>query len=213
MRDFLVLAGFVVNSKKVRRLLRLMGIEAIYTKSNLSKLVHAKHIKPHLLKGLKITRHNQVCGIDITYVPMRSGFMHLVAIIDHYSRYIVGWDVFNSLDGENSLSVLRKAIERNGKPEIINSGRGFQFTCAFRTEFNSETEIKARMDGREKATDNIFIERFWRTLKQGCVYLNLEENGTNLFSGLKEFINYYNTQKPHQGINSALPAGLHKHVA
>lgn len=213
MRDFLFLAGFVVNPKRVRRLLRLMGIEAIYPKRNLSKLGHAKYIKPYLLKGLKITRPNEVWGIDITYIPMRSGFMYLVAIIDHYSRYIVGWDVFNSLDAENSLSVLRKAIERNGKPEIINSDQGSQFTCAMWIEFVEKEGIKASMDGKGRATDNIFIERFWRTLKQDYVYLYPEANGTNLFSGLKKFINYYNTQKPHQGINSALPVSLYNHAA
>ncbi len=213
MRDFLFLAGFVVNQKRVRRLLRLMGIEAIYPKRNLSKLGHAKYIKPYLLRGLEITRPNQVWGIDITYIAMRSGFMYLVAIIDHYSRYIVGWDVFNSLNAENSLSVLGKAITRYGKPEIINSDQGSQFTCALWTEFVAKEEIKASMDGKGRATDNIFIERFWRTLKQDYVYLNPEENGTNLFMGLKQFINYYNTQKPHQGIKSALPVTLYKQVA
>ncbi|MBW6491696.1 MAG: IS3 family transposase [Lentimicrobium sp.] len=213
MRDFLFLAGFVANPKRVRRLLRLMGIEAIYPKRNLSKLGHAKYIKPYLLRGLKITRPNHVWGIDITYIPMRSGFMYLVAIIDHYSRYIVGWDVFNSLDAENALSVLKKAIARNRKPEIINSDQGSQFTCAVWTEFVDNEEIKASMDGKGRATDNIFIERFWRTLKQDYVYLNPEDNGTNLFIGLKKFIEYYNTQKPHQGIGSALPVSLYKQAA
>lgn len=213
MRDFLVLTGFVVNHKRVRRLLRLMGIEAIYPKRNLSKLGHAKYIKPYLLRGLKIIRPNQVWGIDITYIPMRSGFMYLVAIIDHYSRYIVGWDVFNSLDAENAHSVLKNAIAHNGKPEIINSDQGSQFTCALWTEFVDEEGIKASMDGKGRATDNIFIERFWRTLKQDYVYLNPEENGTNLYKGLKRFITYYNTQKPHQGIESALPVSLYKKAA
>jgi putative transposase len=213
IRDFLFLAGFVVNPKRVRRLLRLMGIEAIYPKRNLSKLGHAKYIKPYLLRGLKITRPNQVWGIDITYIAMRHGFMYLVAIIDHYSRYIVEWDVFNSLDAENSLIVLEKAIERNGKPEIINSDQGSQFTCALWTEFVEKEEIKASMDGKGRATDNIYIERFWRTLKQDYVYLNPEDNGTNLFKGIKKFIDYYNTGKPHQGIDSALPVSLYKQAA
>ena len=213
IRDFLFLAGFVVNPKRVRRLLRLMGIEAIYPKRNLSKLGHAKYIKPYLLRGLKITRPNQVWGIDITYIAMRHGFMYLVAIIDHYSRFIVGWDVFNSLDAENALSVLKKAIARNGKPEIINSDQGSQFTCALWTELVDNEGIKSSMDGKGRATDNIFIERFWRTLKQDYVYLNPEENGTNLFIGLKKFIEYYNTQKPHQGIGSALPVSLYKQAA
>lgn len=213
LRDFLCLGGHVVNPKRVRRLIRLMGIQAIYPKRNLSKLGHAKYIRPYLLRGLKITRPNQVWGIDITYIPMKSGFMYLVAIIDHYSRYIVGWDVFNSLDAENAMGVLKRAIMQQGKPEIINSDQGSQFTCALWTEYLESENIRISMDGKGRATDNIFIERFWRTVKQDYVYLHPAENGTYLFKGLKMFIDYYNNQKPHQGIGRAIPAWLYKQVA
>ena len=213
MQDFLFLYGFIVNDKRVRRLLRLMGIMALYPKRNLSKLGLAKYIRPYLLKGLKITRPNQAWGIDITYIPMAKGFMYLTAIIDLYSRYVVAWDVFNNLNAENTLSVLKQAIEQYGKPEIINSDQGCQFTCALWTEFVEQAGIKISMDGRGRATDNIFIERFWRTLKQDYVYLNPAESGTELYQGLKGFINYYNNHKTHQGIGRVTPGQLYKQAA
>ena len=213
MQDYLLLCSFIVNTKRVRRLLRLMGIMALYPKRNLSKLGLAKYIRPYLLKGLRITRPNQVWGIDITYIPMANGFMYLTAIIDHYSRYIVGWDLFNSLNAENMLEVLKQAIASNGKPEIINSDQGSQFTCALWTEFVDKAEIKISMDGRGRATDNIFIERFWRTLKQDYVYLNPAESGTELYKGLRGYIIYYNNQKSHQGIGRISPAKLYHQAA
>ena len=213
MQDFLFICGFVVNHKRVRRLLRLMGIMAIYPKRNLSKLGFSKYIRPYLLKGLKVTRPNQVWAIDITYIPMAKGFMYLTAIIDLYSRYVVAWDVSNSLNAENTLSVLKQAISLHGKPEIINSDQGSQFTCALWTDYVENAGIAISMDSKGRATDNIFIERFWRTVKQDYVYLHPAENGTELYGGLKQFINYYNTQKPHQGIDRVIPAQLYKQVA
>ena len=121
MQDFLFALNFMVNHKRVRRLLREMGIMALYPKRNLSKLGHAKYIRPYLLRGLQILRPNRVWEIDITYIPMAKGFMYLTAIIDVYSRYVVAWDIFNSPDAENSLAVLKNAIALHGKPEIINS--------------------------------------------------------------------------------------------
>ena len=213
MQDYLLLCSFAVNTKRVRRLLRLMGIMALYPKRNLSKLGLAKYIRPYLLRGLEITRPNQVWGIDITYIPMANGFMYLTAIIDHYSRYIVGWDVYNSLNAENTLEVLKQAIARHGKPEIINSDQGCQFTCALWTEFADQEDIKISMDGKGRATDNIFIERFWRTLKQDYIYLNPAENGTELFQGIKRYIWYYNNKKAHQGLGRIRPVELYQKAA
>jgi putative transposase len=213
MQDFLFALGFVVNDKRVRRLLRLMGIMAIYPKRNLSKLGLAKYIRPYLLKGLKITRPNQVWGVDITYIPMEKGFMYLTAIIDLYSRYIVGWDVFNNLNAENTLQVFKHAIKRHGKPEIINSDQGCQFTCALWTEFTDKAGIRISMDSKGRAIDNIFIERFWRTIKQDCIYLRPAENGTVLYIGIKGFIGYYNNKKSHQGIGRISPVKLYKQAA
>lgn len=213
MQDFLFLCGFLVNHKRVRRLLRQMGLMAIYPKRNLSKLGNAKYIRPYLLKRLKITRPNQVWAIDITYIPMARGFMYLTAIIDLYSRYVVGWGVFNSLDADNTLEVLKQAIECHGKPEIINSDQGSQFTCALWTEYVEKAEIKISMDGKGRAIDNIFIERLWRTVKQDYVYLHPAENGRQLYMGLKDFFWYYNNQKTHQGIGRISPVKLYKNAA
>lgn len=213
MQDFLVALGFIMNVKRVRRLLRKMGIMAIYPKRNLSKLGHAKYIRPYLIRGLKIERSNQLWEIDITYIPMKKGFMYLTAIIDVYSRYVVAWDVFNSLDADNSLSVLKMAMEHHGKPEIINSDQGSQFTCALWTEYMESQDIRISMDGRGRATDNIFIERLWRTVKRDYIYIRPADNGTELFKELHAFFDYYNNKKTHQGIERCIPASLYKKVA
>jgi putative transposase len=210
MQDFLFLLNFIVNTKRIRRLLRKMGIMALYPKRNLSKLGHAKYIRPYLLKGLKIIRPNQVWAIDITYIPMAKGFMYLTAIIDIYSRYVVAWGVFNNLDAENSLSVLQSAIARHGKPEIINSDQGSQFTCALWTEYVENENIRISMDGKGRAIDNIFIERFWRTIKRDYVYICPPSNGSELYKGLNSFIDYYNNKKTHQGIGRLVPYALYK---
>lgn len=213
VQDFLFALGFVVNHKRVRRLLRLMGIMAMYPKRNLSKLGLAKYLRPYLLRGIEITRPNQAWGVDITYIPMARGFMYLTAIIDIYSRFIVGWDISNNLNAENVLQVLKRAIEDHGRPEIINSDQGSQFTCALWTEYVEGFGIKISMDGKGRATDNIYIERFWRTVKRDYVYLNPANNGQELYRGLNKFITYYNNEKTHQGINRAIPAQLYKKVA
>ena len=210
MQDFLFALNFTVNHKRVRRLLRKMGIMALYPKRNLSKLGHAKYIRPYLLRGLQIVRPNQVWAIDITYIPMAKGFMYLTAIIDVYSRYVVAWDIFNTLDAENSLVVLKKAISLNGKPEIINSDQGSQFTCELWTQYvEKEAKITISMDGRGRATDNIFIERLWRTVKQDYVYIRPPSDGNDLYKGLNKFFEYYNNVKTHQGIERVIPVSLY----
>jgi len=213
MQDFLFLYSFLVNHKRVRRLLRKMGLMAIYPKRNLSKLGNTKYIRPYLLRGLKIDHANQVWAIDITYIPMAHGFMYLTAIIDVYSRYVVGWDVFNSLDAENSLEVLKRAIAVYGAPEIINSDQGSQFTCALWTEYLDNVGIKISMDGKGRAIDNIFIERLWRTVKRDHVYLHPADNGSELYAGLHSFFEYYNTRKSHQGIGRITPESLYRKAA
>ena len=213
MQDFLFVMGFVVNHKRVRRLLRLMGLMAIYPKRNLSKLGIKKYIRPYLLKGLDINYPNHVWAIDITYIPMKKGFLYLTAIIDIYSRYVVGWGISNTLEAEATLSVLKQAIKDHGKPEIINSDQGSQFTCDDWIEYLNSEDIKISMDGKGRATDNIFIERFWRSLKYDYVYLNPVNDGVELYQGLKEYIHYYNHQLHHQGIGRQVPADLYQPVA
>ena len=165
VRDFLLALGIIANHKRVRRLLRLMGLMAIYPKKNLSRLGQAKYIRPYLLKGIKIDHPNHVWAIDITYIPMPKGFLYLTAIIDVYSRFVVGWGISNTLDASFSLGVTKDAILRQGKPEIINSDQGSQFTCNDWIEYLEKEEIKISMDGKGRAIDNIFIERFWRSVK------------------------------------------------
>jgi putative transposase len=213
VQDFLLIMGFLVNHKRVRRLLRLMGLMAIYPKKNLSKLGMKKYIHPYLLKGMKINRPNQVWAIDITYIPMKNGFMYMTAIIDVYSRYIVGWGISNTLEAEVSLEVLKQAIRDHGKPEIINSDQGSQFTCEDWVEYLKEVDIKISMDGKGRAIDNIFIERFWRTLKYDHVYLYPAKDGLELYQGVKEYIRYYNHVLHHQGIGRKIPAELFKRAA
>ena len=213
MQDYLLLLGFVINVKRVRRLLRKMGIMAIYPKRNLSKLGSAKYIRPYLLRGLKAERPNQVWAVDITYIPMAGGFMYLTAIIDLYSRYVVGWDVFNTLAAENTLEVFKQAVAKHGKPGIINSDQGCQFTCALWTEYVGNEGVRISMDGKGRAIDNIFIERLWRTVKQDYVYLHPDDNGTLMFKGLKGFFEKYNNRKPHQGIGRVSPVKLYKAAA
>jgi len=212
VQDYLLTLSLVVNEKRVRRLLRLMGIMAIYPKRNLSKLGLAKYIKPYLLKGLTINRPNMVWAIDITYIPMAKGFLYLTAIIDIYSRYIVAWDLHNSLEARNTLAVLKQAIAEHGEPEIINSDQGSQFTCALWTEYCDKAGIKISMDGKGRAIDNIFIERFWHTIKWDYVYLHPCNNGTQMYAGISAFINRYN-RKAHQGIGRIAPIKLFQQAA
>jgi len=213
MQDLLWALGFVVNHKRVRRLLRLMGLMAIYPKKNLSKLGLKKYIHPYLLKGLDINRPSQVWSIDISYLPMKTGFLYITAIIDVYSRYIVGWGISNTLDADASLTVLKQAIKDHGKPEIINSDQGSQFTCEQWVDYLKEEDIRISMDGKGRAIDNIFIERFWRSLKYDHVYLYPANDGLELYLGVKEHILYYNHTLHHQGINRRIPADLYKPAA
>jgi len=211
MQDFLYTKKLKVNHKRVRRLLRKMGIMAVYPKKNLSRLGNAQYIYPYLLKGLVANRPNQIWAIDITYIAMKHGFMYLTAIIDLYSRFVVAWDISNSLDAKSVLSVLKQAIKQHGEPEIINSDQGSQFTCPLWVEYLKANNIKISMDSKGRALDNIFIERLWRTVKQDYVYLNPAEDGIELYKGLKGFFKYYNHQKTHQGIGRKRPAELYQY--
>lgn len=213
MVDFIRGLGILVGPKRVRRLLRKMGIMAIYPQKNLSKLGIAKYIHSYKLRGLEITHSNQVWCIDLTYIPMKRGFLYLTAIIDVYSRYIVGWGLFNTLDAENTLGVLKEAISTFGKPEIINSDQGSQFTCSGWIEYLEKEGVMISMDGKGRALDNIYIERFWKTLKWEYVYLNPTEDGKELQKGLKEYLYYYNNQRTHQSLNHYTPYSWYENAA
>jgi len=213
MQDYLFSLNFLVNHKRVSRLMRKARIHAHYPKRNLSKLGKAEYIYPYLLRGLQVIRPNQVWAIDITYIRMQKGFMYMTAIIDVYSRYIVGWGLHNSLHAENVVEVLNRAVGTYGKPKVLNSDQGSQFTCELWVSTLKELDVQISMDGKGRATDNIYIERFWRTLKQDWVYLNPVDNGSELWAGINGYINYYNKEKTHQGIGRQSPESVYRQVA
>ena len=189
--------GYHVNYKRVRRLLRKMGHRAIYPRKMLNILGETDYIRPYLLRDLKIERPNQAWSIDITYVPMAKGFMYCTAVMDIYSRKIMGWSISNSLEAKWCVEVMEDAISRHGKPEIINSDQGSQFTSSLWIYTMKEKEIKVSMDGKGRAIDNRWIERFWRTLKHNRIYLNPPEDGLDLYQMIKEYVCYYNDEKTH----------------
>ena len=209
MQDYLRSQGYQVNHKRVRRLLRKMGLMAIFPKRNLSKLGKAEYVYPYLLRNLEISQSNQVWQVDITYIAMAKGFMYLVAVIDVYSRFVVGWDISNSMDADWVVATLKEALARHGKPHIVNSDQGSQFTCKKWVECVLGHHIQISMDGKGRAIDNVYIERLWRTVKYDYVYLSPPENGWELYQGLKAFFERYNYHKYHQGIGRKLPVSVY----
>ncbi len=205
MRNYLRRLGYNINRKRIQRLMRLMGLEAIYPKPKTSK-PHPEHkIYPYLLRGLKIRRSNQVWTADITYIPLRRGFMYLVAVMDWYSRKVLSWRVSNTLEADFCVEALQDAIHSHGCPEIFNTDQGSQFTSE---DFTGELEnhgIKISMDGRGRFQDNIFIERLWWTVKHHYVYLRTFDNGTDLRNGLQHWFEYYNQERFHQSLAGLTP--------
>jgi putative transposase len=200
--------GYSVNIKRIRRLLRLMGLEAIYPKPNINKLQHGHKIYPYLLNGLSIHDINQVWSSDITYIPMKSGFLYLVAIMDWYSRYVLSWKLSNSLDSTFCVDALDEALAL-GCPEIFNTDQGTQFTSESHTSRLTANQIKISMDSKGRALDNVFIERLWRSLKYEYVYLHAPETGKELYHGLYDYFNFYNNERPHQSLGYQVPSAVH----
>ena len=213
MQDMLRLNGFQINHKRIRRLMRLMNIRVKYPQKSLSNLGARKYILPYLLRGLDIVKTNQVWSIDISYIPMKQGFMYLTAIMDVRSRYIVGWSLSNTLEKSVCLDLVEESIRKYGAPEIINSDQGVQFTNPSWIETLKENGIKISMDGKGRAKDNIWIERFWRTIKQEYVYLNPCDDGLELYKGIRKYMQYYNYNRAHQGIGRQIPGVVYKTVA
>lgn len=197
-----------INIKRVRRLMRLMGLEAIYCKPKTS-VADKEHKKyPYLLKDLTIAHINHVWSIDITYIPMEKGFMYLTAVIDWYSRYVLSWELSNTLDGAFCINALKDSL-RFSKPEIFNTDQGSQFTCNEFIKVLSDENIKISMDGRGRALDNIFIERLWRTVKYEYIYLHSQKDGIELYKGLEKYFDFYNNQRLHQGLGYKTPADVY----
>lgn len=210
--------GFSVNEKRVKRLMKLIRWQTIYRKPNTSWKNTEHKVYPYLLKDLSITHANQVWATDITYIPMKKGFLYLCAIIDLHTRYVVNWNISNTMTVDWVRSIVEEAITTHGKPTIINSDQGSQFTSEEYTSlFTDETsvgyEIKISMDGKGRAIDNIFIERLWKSVKYECVYLNAYEDGVQLYEGLKNYFCFYNNERMHQSLDYKTPASLYQSAA
>jgi putative transposase len=200
--------GEQVNRKRVQRLLRRMGLEAIYPKPKLSVAGCEHRIFPYLLRGVTIERPNQVWSADITYVPLATGFMYLAATIDWYSRYVIAWRLSNTLDGDFCLDMLEEALGR-GRPEVFNTDQGVQFTAAAWTGRLQAAEVAVSMDGRGRCLDNVFVERLWRSVKYEDIYLHGYEAVPALQQGLGRYFCYYNEERVHQSLNYRTPAEVY----
>ena len=197
--------GQRVNRKRVRRLMRVMGLKAIYRRPRTSQPAAGHKIYPYLLSGLKITRPNQVWAADITYIPMARGFLYLVAIIDWYSRYVLSWRLSNTLDAGFCIEALKEALKK-GRPEIFNTDQGAQFTCEAFTGLLQQHGVGISMDGKGRYSDNLFIERLWRTVKYEEVYLKAYQDGKEAKVGIGNYFRFYNTERPHQALGYRTPA-------
>lgn len=200
--------GLIINRKKVRRLMRDMGIYALYPKPNISKRYHAQYVRPYLLRNHEITRPNQVWGIDITYIRMRTGFMYLFIIIDWYSRYIVDYELSSTLDKGFVLSCLKRALVLQ-KPGIINSDQGSHFTNPDYIKLFEEADVKISMDGKGQCLDNAKTERFFRTLKYERIYVNEYETPRELRAMLNDYMKSYNSYRPHSALDFKTPFQAH----
>jgi len=208
LHHYICSRGYDVNIKRIRRLTGLTGLETIYPKPNISRPLKGHKIYPYLLKGLAIDRINQVWSTDITFIPMRFGFLYLTAIMDWFSRYVIYWTLSNSLDAAFCIEALKAALAA-GRPEIFNSDQGCQFTSKPFTSILEEANIAVSMDGRGRALDNIFIERLWRSVKYEYVYLNSPETGSELRKGLADYFRFYNFERPHQSLEYQTPAKVY----
>jgi putative transposase len=208
MTAYLRREGHAVNHKRVQRLMHKMGLQAIYPKPKTSTADKAHTIYPYLLRGLEIGRPNFVWSADITYVPMHQGFMYLVAIMDWFSRYVLTWQLSNTLDGYFCLDALQQALQQ-GRPEIFNTDQGAQFTANAFTACLQRAEIQISMDGRGRALDNIFIERLWRSVKYEDIYLKDYAAVPELAAGLADYFTFYNDERPHQSLDYRTPAEVH----
>ena len=201
--------GLQIGHNRVRRLLRLMGLEAIYAKPRLSLPGGPEHrIYPYLLGGLTITRPNQVWSADLTYIRLRQGFVYLTAILDWFSRYVLSWALSTTLDAWFCVEALRQAL-RQGKPEIFNTDQGSQFTSESFTRVLKDAAVAISMDGKGRVFDNIFVERFWRTVKYEEVYLNDYGVVDEARQGLGGYIGFYNHERLHQSLGYLTPAEVH----
>jgi putative transposase len=208
MTAFLNLQSHTVNSKRIRRLMRIMGLEAIYPKPNLSKALQEHKVYPYLLRNVTIDHPDQVWSTDITYIRLTHGFVFLVAVMDWFSRYILSHELSITLDKDFCVKALQDALGV-ATPEIFNTDQGSQFTSENFTGVLIDSGIKISMDGRGRAMDNIFVERFWRNVKYECVYLNNFETVWDSILGIGNYIEFYNNERPHQSLGYRVPSQVY----
>ncbi len=208
MRVWLRSQGHNVNRKRVRRLMRLMGLDTVYRRPNTSKASPEHRTYPYLLRGLHVTRANQVWVADITYIPMARGFVYLVAIMDHFSRHVLSWRLSNTLDVDFCVEALEEALSK-AKPDIFNTDQGSQFTSNVFTNMLLEQGIQISMDGKGRYLDNIFVERLWRTVKYEEVYLRAYESVREARARIEAYMNFYNNERPHQALGYRTPAQVY----
>ena len=201
--------GMVVNRKRVQRLMRIMGLEALAPKPNTSKPSPEHPVFPYLLRNLSIHRPNQVWATDITYIPLAHGFAYLVAIMDWYSRRVLAWRLSNSLDTGFCVEALEEALARFGQPEIFNTDQGSQFTAEAFTQVLRDRGIKISMDGKGRCIDNVFVERLWRSLKYEEVYLNDYDNLVDARAAIGRYLVFYNDRRQHQSLGYQTPAAFY----
>jgi putative transposase len=199
-----------VNRKRVQRLMRLMGIEAIYPKRKLSQPGSGHKIYPYLLRDVAIIRPDQVWSTDITYIPLLNGFMYLAAVIDWYSRFVICWRLSNTLDGSFCLELLDEALSM-GKPEVFNTDQGAQFTAEAFTGRLLSKGVKVSMDGKGRCLDNVFVERLWRTVKYEEIYPRCHETVPALYEGLLRYFPFYNCERRHSRLQNRTPAEVYRH--
>jgi putative transposase len=210
MCRYLISLGYSVNKKRIRRLMRLMGLTAIYQRPRTSIPNPENKRYPYLLRDLSIDRSNQVWCTDITYIPMRKGFLYLVAIMDWYSRKVLSWRLSNSMDTDFCIQALEEALSKYGTPDIFNSDQGSQFTSDAFTGVLRDKGIRISMDGRRRWLDNVFIERLWRSLKYENVYLHAYETGSEARAGIGEWIAFYNQTRPHSSLDGLTPNAFYE---
>lgn len=198
--------GYAIGRYKVRHLMQQMRLKTVYCHPRTTIMDPARYKYPYLLRNLDINRPNQAWALDISFIPMKRGYMYLLAIIDIYSRYVVGWSLSNTMETEWVVRTLKTAIQKHGKPQIINSDQGSQFTSdEYISYVKSLKTVKISMDGKGRATDNAFIERFFRTIKHEKLYLEELGNGVELHSACKQFINFYNQRREHSSLGYNTP--------
>ena len=205
MRDYLRRKGYLINRKRVQRLMRKMGLASVAPKPNTSLGNKSHRIYPYLLRNKTIDRPNQVWCIDITYIRLKGGFVYLVAIMDWYSRKVLSWELSNTMDSSFCISALESAIRLHGAPDIFNSDQGTQFTSEAFTSVLKHNDIKISMDGKGRWMDNVFIERLWRSVKYENIYLYDYVSMLDLRKGLKGYFYYYNTERTHQSLDANTP--------